>query len=207
MSTSPYYKNTGKISLASNISMRFRKNIFHKFIEIMQPQPYYIVLDIGVTSDDTFQESNFFEKMYPFTSQIVCVGTEDGSHLKEKYPGLQFQEVNPGQPLPFKDKAFDIAFSNAVIEHVGNSAAQTNFVCEIARVSKTFFLTTPNRWFPVEFHTAIPFLHFLPQKTYRKVLSMIGESYWSQEENLNLLSGKGFLALFSDIPDVIIDSV
>lgn len=207
MNSSPYYKDTGKISLASKISMHFRKNMFRKFMEVMQPQPNYKVLDIGVTNDDTYQESNYFEKMYPYPSQLMCVGTENGSHLTEKYPGLQFQMITPGHPLPFKDKEFDIAFSNAVIEHVGNAASQASFVREMARVSKTFFITTPNRWFPVEFHTAIPFLHFLPKKTYRSILSMMGESYWSKEENLNLLSKKELWALFNDIPDVAMDSV
>lgn len=207
MSESPYYKDTGKIPLASQISMRFRKNMFHKFMDILEPQPDYKVIDIGVTSDESYQESNYFEKMYPYKDQIVCVGTEDGGHLEEKYPGVQFQKVIPGQPFPFKDKEFDIAFSNAVIEHVGNTKAQTNFVLEMARVSKAFFLTTPNRWFPVEFHTAIPLLHFFPKKTYRKVLSIMGESYWSKEENLNLLSRKDLRALFSDNPGVVIDNV
>jgi hypothetical protein len=36
---------------------------------------------------------------------------------------------------------------------------------------------------------------------------MLGESYWSQEENLNLLNGKELCTLFSDIPGVVIDSV
>ena len=170
MNISPYYKNTGKISFASKISMHFRKIMFDKFMEILKPLPHHKILDIGVTNDDTYQESNYFEKLYPYTSQIVSIGTEDGSHLEKKYPGLQFQKVKPGQPFPFQDKEFDIAFSNATLEHVGNAEAQTNFVREVARVSKTFFITTPNRWFPVEFHTAIPFLHFLPKKLIKGLL-------------------------------------
>ena len=207
MSSSPFYKNSGKISLASHVSMHFRKTMFNKFMQIMQPQPHYKVLDIGVTSDNTYQESNYFEKMYPYTSQIICIGTENGRHLEKLYPGLKFQKVKTGQPYRFKDKEFDIAFSNAVLEHVGNTEEQTSFVREIARVSKTFFITTPNRWFPVEFHTVIPFLHFLPKNTYRKILSMLGESYWSKEENLNILSKRELRNLFPKDAKVVIDSV
>lgn len=207
MNSSPFYKNTGKFFLASNISMQFRTKMFYKFMEVMQPQQHDKILDIGVTSDDIYQESNYFEKMYPYKDKIVCVGTEDGKHLEKKYQGLQFQKVAPGQHLPFADKTFDIAFSNAVLEHVGNTTAQANFIREMMRVSESFFITTPNRWFPIEFHTAIPLLHFLPKRTYRKILSAIGETYWSKEENLHLLSRNEFQMLFKDTSGVVMDSV
>ena len=207
MADSPFYKDTGKFGLASQISMLFRNKMFGKFMAVMDPNSNHKVLDIGVTSDDKYQESNYFEKMYPYKEKIVCVGTENGNHLEKKYPGLKFIKVTSGKPLPFKDKEFDIAFSNAVVEHVGNTEEQRAFVKEMLRVSKTFFLTTPNRWFPVEFHTALPLLHFLPNNIYRKALTAIGETYWSQEGNLNLLSKNELHSLFPDEFRVRLDSV
>jgi SAM-dependent methyltransferase len=207
MSDSPFYKDTGKIGLASQISMQFREKMFRKFMSVMGPDASLKVLDVGVTSDDKYQESNYFEKLYPYKEKIVCVGTEDGTHLESKYPGLKFIKVISGEPLPFGDNEFDIAFSNAVIEHVGNTDSQRAFVKEILRASKSFFLTTPNRWFPVEFHTALPLLHFLPKKLYRRVLDAFGESYWSKEENLNLLSRNELRALFPEKTTVKMDGI
>lgn len=207
MNDSPFYKDTGKIGIASQISLKFREKMFGKFMAVMGPNASSRILDIGVTSDDKYQESNFFEKMYPYKDKIVCVGTEDGKHLEKKYPGLKFFKVTSGNPLPFKDQEFDIAFTNAVIEHVGNFEQQKAFTEEMLRVSKAFFLTTPNRWFPIEFHTALPLLHWLPKIVYRKMLTALGESYWNREENLNLLSKKTLLALFSGISIVKYDSV
>ena len=181
--------------------------MFAKFLANMKPDPKHRVLDIGVTSDDSYQESNYFERLYPYKDRIVCVGTEDGSHLEKKYPGMKFIPINPHEPLPFKDKEFDIAFSNAVIEHVGSRENQRAFILEMLRVTRSFFLTTPNRWFPVEFHTALPLLHFLPKKVYRRALAALGEVYWSKEENLNLLSKKELLALFPNNYNVFIDSL
>jgi hypothetical protein len=44
-------------------------------------------------------------------------------------------------------------------------------VAECARVArKGFCLTTPNRWFPVEFHTQLPLLHWLPKAWFRLIL-------------------------------------
>jgi SAM-dependent methyltransferase len=207
MNESPYYKDTGRIALASKISVRFREKMFAKFMANIKPDNKQTVLDIGVTSDDTYQESNYFERLYPYKDRIVCVGTEDGSYLEDKYPGMKFIRIRPHEPLPFEDKQFDIAFSNAVIEHVGSRLKQRAFILEMLRVSRSFFLTTPNRWFPVEFHTALPFLHLLPKSIYRKILAILGEAYWSREENLNLLSRNELRALFSEDVDLVIDSV
>lgn len=207
MSDSPYYKDTGKIALASRISMHVRRKMFTKFITSIKPNQNQKALDIGVTSDAQYQESNYFEKLYPYKDKIVCVGTEDGSHLETQYPGIRFVQIVPQEPLPFRDKEFDIAFCNAVIEHVGNAKRQKEFINEMLRVSSSFFLTTPNRWCPLEFHTAIPLLHFMPKKMYRKILNMLGETYWSKEENLNLLSKKELRALFPKESNVRIDNV
>jgi SAM-dependent methyltransferase len=207
MNDSPYYKDTGKVALASQLSMHVRRKMFTKFMTAIKPHENQIILDIGVTSDTKYQESNYFEKLYPYKDKIVCVGTEDGTHLETQYPGIRFVQIVPQEPLPFRDKEFDIAFCNAVIEHVGNSRQQREFVDEMLRVSSSFFLTTPNRWYPVEFHTAIPLLHFLPKKIYRRILSVLGETYWSKEDNLNLLSKKELCALFPKEANVFIDNI
>jgi SAM-dependent methyltransferase len=196
MNHSTYYKDAGKMALASRISMRARERMFERFMKSMQPKPCHKVLDIGVTSDQRNVESNYFEKMYPYRAMVVCVGTEDASYLERAYPGIKFLKIQPNQRLPFEDREFDLSFSNAVIEHVGSTENQRAFVREMLRVSRCFYLTTPNRWFPIELHTALPFLHFLPPRIFRRVLSAFGEHFWSREENLNLLDLKQLSALY-----------
>jgi hypothetical protein len=58
-----------------------------------------------------------------------------------------------GLGLPFRSKSFDMVLSNAVIEHVGDEAAQRQLVAEHVRVGRNWVITTPNRAFPVESHT------------------------------------------------------
>jgi hypothetical protein len=77
--------------------------------------------------------------------------------------------VADGLRLPFTDQAFDIVFSNSVIEHLGSTEAQRAFASEIARVGRQWYVQTPNRWFPVETHLLTPFLHFLPPSWQRRV--------------------------------------
>jgi SAM-dependent methyltransferase len=165
-------------------------------MEALKPTAATTVLDVGVTSDSSHPESNYFEKLYPYPNRITCVGTEDGSHLMREYPGLHYLPVVSGEPLPFNTRQFDIVFSNAVLEHVGSRQAQARFVAELRRVSKAFFITTPNRWFPFEHHTGLPFLHYLPPSIFRALIRNTRYRYWADEANLNILTGSDIAKLF-----------
>ncbi len=70
------------------------------------------------------------------------------------------------------------------------------FIKELLRVSQRFFITTPNRQFPLEVHTFLPFLHWLPQKIHQSILRSLGMEFWSRTENLNLLTPQSLLSLF-----------
>jgi len=76
-----------------------------------------------------------------------------------------------GRMLPFQDGAFDIVFSNSVIEHVGGTSDQRMFAHEVARVGKKYWVQTPNRRFPFEMHVMLPFVHYLPAKWQRRVVT------------------------------------
>ena len=193
---SVYYMDSGGVPLASRLSTHVRKKMFDIFLNWYRPDPKTRVLDVGVTSDTSFQESNFFEHLYPWPHQITCVGTEDGSYLERKFPGLRFQLVKPGEPLPFADRQFDVVFSNAVLEHTGHRRAQREFVEEIGRVGRAFFITTPNRWFPMEHHTGLPLLHYLPAPVHRQLLKRTRYRYWADEEHLNILTAGSLRRLF-----------
>ncbi|VGO12171.1 hypothetical protein PDESU_00722 [Pontiella desulfatans] len=57
---------------------------------------------------------------------------------------------------------YDIAFSNSVIEHVGNLHSQSLFAKEIRRISRRYIMQTPNRRFPIEPHFYVPFFPYIP---------------------------------------------
>ena len=201
---SPYYSATRRVPIASKLSLRVRRAMFDRFMAIMQPGPDCTILDLGVTEDTVHAESNYFEQWYPYKDRIVCAGVEDASHLQRYYPGVVFHPIVAHEALPFADAQFDIVFSNAVVEHAGSRRQQRFFVDEALRVAKRFFITTPNRWFPVEMHTALPLLHYLPAPVHRRLLSALGMEYWASEANLNLLDARSLRALFAKEHDVTI---
>lgn len=77
-----------------------------------------------------------------------------------------------GCALPFGDGAFDIVFSNSLIEHLP-PARQTMLAAEIRRVGRSYFVETPNFWFPVEPHFWAPFFHWLPLAVRRRSVRWI----------------------------------
>jgi hypothetical protein len=80
-----------------------------------------------------------------------------------------------GRRLPFADGTFELGFSNAVVEHVaGGREGQRLFVNELCRVAGRVFVTTPNRFFPLEVHSLIPFAHWLPRPARDRLLRARG---------------------------------
>jgi SAM-dependent methyltransferase len=172
---------------ASKVSYCVRKAIFSFFMETMHPRPDSWILDVGVTPDQTLPDSNMFERLYPFKNRLTITSIEDAAHLQGPYPGVRFVRTEKFE-LPFRDQSFDIAFCSAVLEHVGEDYQQKHLLREILRVSKRFFIVTPNRLCPIEFHTLLPFIHWLPRTLHQKLLQMIGLDFWARTQNLNLLT-------------------
>lgn len=68
-----------------------------------------------------------------------------------------------GRRLPFKNCAYDVVFSNSVIEHLGTWENQLMFADECRRVGIRYYVQTPNRRFFLEPHLLTPFIHWLPR--------------------------------------------
>jgi ubiquinone/menaquinone biosynthesis C-methylase UbiE len=175
-------------SLPARLAGYQRRRMFDRFLSASGVRPEDTIVDVGATSDRTYEHSNYLEAWYPYKHQVTAVGIDDASFLEELYPGVSFQQAD-GRALPFADNCFDFAHSSAVIEHVGSRAKQVQLLAELWRVCrKGLFLTTPNRWFPIELHTVMPLIHWLPAPAFRRALRAIGHEELADEANLNLMS-------------------
>ena len=152
------------------------------------------VLDLGVGDND----HNYFHKLYPHRKNITAAGlARRNKILNRDYPLIKYVQINTKFPYPFKSGEFDFIHSSAVIEHVGSRKRQQQFLIELNRIGKSGAVTTPNRWFPLEVHTFLPLIHWLPTKIYRKIFILLGLKYYAKERNLNLLTLQDLIDLAS----------
>lgn len=185
-------------SWSVRIAGRVRRRMFERFLGVTRPGPRDRMLDVGVTADREHDHSNYFEQWYEWKHNITAVGVDHAAFLVRVHPGLKFSYAD-GRRLPFVDGAFDWVHSSAVIEHVGGAAEQRRFLGELYRVSRRgVFVTTPNRWFPVEMHTLLPFVHWLPKRLFRACLRALGLSFFADEANLNPLGRRELLGLCAE---------
>lgn len=156
------------------------------------------VTDVGTTSDFEYESSNYIIrnisrlKNYKSISNQTIPNNNLFDHCLRK---SITDELSDSELSIFSS---DLIISSATIEHVGSFHNQIKMVDNMIKLSKKIFiLTTPNRYYPLEFHTKIPFIHWLPKKFYRKVLFNLGFKFFSNEENLNLLSNNDFKKIFN----------
>ena len=203
MSVNAQYNVAKPSSIAIKLAGFQRRRMFARFLDSLGIESADTLIDVGATSDRTYTHSNYLAAWYPHKQRITAVGIDDASFLEQLYPGLVFHQAD-GRALPFPDLSFDFAHSSAVIEHVGSRADQTRLLSELWRVCrKGLFVTTPNRWFPIEFHSLMPLVHWLPAPLFRATLRARGLDSLAQEANLNLLSRRELLELAraAGIPD------
>ena len=176
-----------------------RDKIYKKLSKYVNLEALNTILDNGVTSDQSHAHSNFFENKYPHPERITAISNQDAKWLEDKYKGLKFV-LGDGKCLPFKDNSFDLVFSSAVLEHVGNRAEQKKFISECVRVTNKYvFITTPNKWYPFEFHSAFPLIHWLPQKVFFKILRLFGKESLANVNVLNLCSKSDISSMLKEL--------
>jgi len=182
--------------LAAGVSARSRRRKLDLFLETMRPTAETAVIDVGVSDggygDDLAGTANFFEALYPWPERITAVSTQYLTVFQQAFPKVAAVRAD-GRDLPFADDAFDIGFSNAVVEHLPDIESQRAFVGELCRVSRRVFVTTPNRRFPLDTHTLVPFAHWLSDERRDAVYRRLGRD---EGLGLRLLSPAAFLALF-----------
>jgi ubiquinone/menaquinone biosynthesis C-methylase UbiE len=115
---------------------------------------------------------------------------------RQYYPQCTYT-VFDGCRLPFPDQSFDLVFSNAVVEHILGTGRQEQFAREIRRVGKSWFVTTPNYWYPFESHYHLPFIQFLPRGAQHAYNRLLGTHIpKGQTQELALLSARQMRRLF-----------
>lgn len=183
-----YYQAVPADSFAERILVAARQRILRDLMACMRPAATDRILDVGV-SDVINDGANVLERSYPHRDKITACGIGQGQDFQVAFPEVNYVRIEPNARLPFGDGSFDIATSNAVLEHVGSFENQALFVRELCRVARRVFISVPNRYFPIEHHTALPLVHY-NDALFRLACRITGKSEWTREENLILMTRK-----------------
>jgi 2-polyprenyl-3-methyl-5-hydroxy-6-metoxy-1,4-benzoquinol methylase len=172
------------------ITLNARNEFFNLFIVNNNYSKYKSIIDIGSTPSIDKEQNIFLEKTND-NQNVTCLSNQDCRILQKKYKNIKNVIISDAKNTMLENDSFQIVHSNATIEHVGSFENQITFVKEMLRISKeSVFIQTPNRLYPIDFHTILPFIHWLPKKTHRKILKFLNMDFYSKEENLNLLTAK-----------------
>ena len=156
------------------------------------------VLDVGTTSDQKNTSSNLIVKSIKNVNDFHSISDQEitSSFFKKKLQKSIVENFSEEEVQKFQS---DLILSSATIEHVGSYHNQKKMLKNMVKLcKKIIIITTPNRFHPVDFHTKLPFIHWLPKTIHRKILKIFNLSFYSKEENLNLLSKSDFIELARD---------
>jgi hypothetical protein len=176
----------------ARVSVGARRRMFELWRSLAGDLAGASVLDVGATPDRERLDSNC---MLPWFQEaglrLSLYSPEDVSHLQGSLPGVRILPPAPGPRIPAPDSSHDWVSSSAVIEHVGSQDQQEAFLRESARVARRgLFVTCPNRWHWLEFHTKLPLLHWLPRGWHRAILRGVGKDAWARESHLRLVGAR-----------------
>jgi SAM-dependent methyltransferase len=179
-------------SLVARLRQRFRRIRYQTIHRLLAHDPSApgFVLDLGGGP------ASFFAALYPRPENIILAEVEEALARKaaQRLPELNVV-VADGERLPFGSAAIQTTICNSVIEHVANP---DRLAAEINRVSRNFFLQTPNGRFPVETHSfiGIPFYNQLPGTTIKRMLCALFRGNFDYIRSVRYLPEARLKALF-----------
>jgi hypothetical protein len=143
-----------------SLGAKFRANRLRKFEKLyfrnFKIEKPVSILDVGGT--DYFWKKSQIPNIPGVRITLLNLHSEKTTH-----PHIISMIGDATDMSEFADKKFDLVFSNSVIEHLYNFENQRKMADEIKRVGRKYFIQTPNKYFPIEAHYAIPFAQYLPK--------------------------------------------
>lgn len=151
-------RKVADVNSSGSYSNKLRSLRFAHFKSLLEEIPKPIkIIDIGGTLS-YWEQRGWLNKMGVYIT-IINLHTDeiaDGNITVKSGNALDLSE--------YSDKFFDVAYSNSVIEHLYDLDKQLQMAKEVQRIAKSFWIQTPNYWFPIEPHFHIPGWQWLPKK-------------------------------------------
>lgn len=174
------------------------------------------ILDLGSENGSNIHSVLRGTKIKPSNVYIADIDSnliEQGRDMFGFVPVL----IRESDRLPFPDGFFDIVYCSSVIEHVTipkgqawemrddfefkreSMRRQMDFSADIRRVGRQYFVQTPSKSFPIESHSWLPFIGYMPRWALLPALRFTN-LFWIKKTtpDWNLLNRDEMAALFDD---------
>lgn len=148
-----------KAVLAYSVRNRHRKAA--DILAWLHEQDVKNILFVGTMGDEHIGNADMINAGIVEKRIAASYDVKMSINIEPAVTGYPFM-IADARDMPFEDDYVDFALANAIIEHVGQESEQRKMVEEMTRVARTWVITTPNKWFPIESHTSAVFLHWLP---------------------------------------------
>ncbi len=185
-----------------SLATRMRRKRFALFLSLLETLEGHVeILDIGGTQQ-------FWDLMLEGKKPDVRVTLLNVVHQPVSSAAFVSAVGDAKNLASIRDGAFDVVFSNSVIEHVGPYDDQQRMAAEVRRAGTRYFVQTPNKRFPLEPHFLFPFFQYLPVSLRAWMLSNFDVGWYRrmpdkkaarvEVESVNLMTRSQFAALFPD---------
>jgi ubiquinone/menaquinone biosynthesis C-methylase UbiE len=104
---------------------------------------------------------------------------QSANYIKNRSKSNKVQFVKAvGEHLPFKSETFQRIISQMVLEHVFKVKKYLQEIFRVLRQEGLVYIALPNRMFPIEPHTKIPLITYLPHRLFQKIINIkLGKIY------------------------------
>jgi len=175
------------VKLVNSFSKKARERRASVFRSAFHLDENTKILDLGSETGSNIHSVLQGTPVKPENTYIADIDIELIEEGKNKFGYIPVL-ISESEKLPFDDYFFDIIYCSSVIEHVTVEkdqvwslysglefkkkalTRQKYFASDIQRVGKQYFVQTPYKHFPVESHSWLPFISWLPRRVLIPVL-------------------------------------
>jgi trans-aconitate methyltransferase len=141
---------------SDNWVRQWRSQRMQQFLDAVNPPRNARIIDLGGTS--------WLWELIDHDFDLTLVNLHHPADTSPQKPCYHYVQGDATDlKSTFANQAFDVVFSNSVIEHVGDETRQRAFADEVKRLAPAYWVQTPSNHFPIEPHTHVPFYWQLPE--------------------------------------------
>jgi SAM-dependent methyltransferase len=151
--------------MSADVRAKYLKGLFLEFVPKFEPSLY---LDVGAGLG--YNSLAFGEN----ASEILAVDLRFPQNDVLRNVDKVHMVVADAGFLPFRDGLFDVVSLFSVVEHVPDQRRSLEDVMRVLKPGGYLVVQVPNKFFPIELHSGLPFVFFVPFRVRGAIFKRFG---------------------------------